>query len=206
MKNVHWSAILFFLLGGIVVGFMVVYITPYWGAPLSGLTFFILGVAFSERKVLWGWVMSFFRTARLLRQQDEHIELFVKPNIVDVDLYPEPIKPSIDVPYITISLVWDNRSFREVDIHDIRGTVSIEGHSPPDDLPSLISDTKLKPWQIQDSPSIITVNLTGNGLRIIQGIRDKGFGKAHIRVNLRVQINGEIFSYDPISYRALYIG
>jgi len=206
MKNVHWSAILFFLIGGTIVAFIADRVIPPWGARLTGFTFFVLGILYTERKLLLRWAMNLFRATNLLMRQETNIKEFVKPVIIDIDLYPKPTKLPVDVPYITISLVWDNRSFREIDVCDIRGTVSVGGHSPPDDLPSIISDIKLKPWRIQDSPSEIAVNLTGDGLRIIQGIRDKGFGKARITINLKVQINGEIFSYDSISYRALYIG
>lgn len=204
-KNMRLVAIMFFLLGAIAIGFMAARIALPWGAGLSGFTFFILGIAFSERRLVLGWAMSLFRTARLLRQQEDNLEQFVCSAVTDANLYPNELKDP-DVPYITISLSWDNRSFRKVEIKDIRGVISIESHDPPDILPPNISDIDIKPWQKQDTPITIPVNITGEGLRIIQEIRSKGSGKANLAVSLKVQINGKPVTYDKILYKALYIG
>lgn len=195
-----------FLLGGTVVAILANYIAPPRGAILSGVTFLILGIIITERKLLWRWIVNLFRATHLLVQQEENLKDFVKPFTTDVDIYPNPIKKPVDVPYITIKLGWDNRSFRAVKIEDIRGVVSVEGHSPPDGLPSSVDDVNLKAWQKQDDSLVIAVNLTGDGLKIIQNIREKGSGRASIQLSLKAQLNGEHVTFEPMLYKALYVG
>ena len=69
-----------------------------------------------------------------------------------------------------------------------------------------MSDVNLRPWEKQDNCPQIPVNLTGDGLKIIQDIRKGGSGKANIIVNLKLQLNGVFVSYKNLSYKALYIG
>ena len=185
---------------------LVNYIAYPWGAILSGIAFLVLGIIITERKLLWRWIMNLFRATRLLLQQEENLKDFVKPFITGVGIYPEPTKKLADVPYITINLGWDNRSFRAVKLEDIRGAVSVERHSPLNDLPSIVNDVNLRAWQRQDNSLIIAVNLTGDGLNFIQSIRDKGSGKAHIKLDLKAQLNGERVTFESILYKALYVG
>jgi len=194
-----------FLLGAVVVGLSANYAVSPRGAILSGVAFFVLGEIITQRKLLRRWIVNLFRATHLLVQQEENLKDFVKPFITDVDIYPNPIKKPADVPYITIKLGWDNRSYRKVKIEDIRGVVSVEGHSPPDGLPSSVDDVELKAWQKQDDSLVIAVNLTGDGLNIIQGIRNKGFGKANIHLSLKAQLNGERVIFEPILYKASYV-
>ena len=205
-KNyMRWLAILFFLMGAIGIGFIANIISSPWGAGLSGLTFFILGVVFSERKWLMGWVMDLFRAAHILRQQEGNLKEFVHPAITGVDLYPD--KLSTNISYIFIYLCWDNRSFQKVHIENISGEISISGHHPPDTFHS-IKTVDLEPFYKQDDSSRIriAVLITGEGLKQIEGIRTQGKGTAIIIADLTAYINGIYATYSKISYTAWYIG
>ena len=136
-KHKRWLTILFFFLGGIGAGFTAYLVILPWGAVLSGFILFILGLIYSERKPILGWAMNLFRATRLLMQQENNLNQFVLPSMTDCELYPDRIKEPTKVPYITIRLSWDNRSFREVKIEDIRGVISVEGHHPPEACPRM---------------------------------------------------------------------
>lgn len=200
-KKMRLLTILVFLAMGIVVAFVVNMMVTSWAAGLSGLIFFILGVVYTERKLLLGWAMDLFRAARLLRQQRENVEQFVQPFIMEVELYPDRL--SANKSYILIGLCWDNRSFQEVRVENIRGTISIAGHTPPDNLLN-VKDVSLKPFEKQGDPSLIPVTITGNGLGIIEKLRTDGHGRTSIATDLKAKINGTDAIYNII-YKAQYV-
>lgn len=203
-KRGHLGVVSFFLVGAIAVTVIADRAGAPWGARFGGIAFFVLGVVFSERHLLWRWVVNLIRVTNLFTRQEGAPEEFVKLVLEQADLYPDHLKPKEAVPYVRLWFVWDNRSFVDLAITDIRGDVSIEGHSPHDSLPPNIPDVKVEGFQPQKAPDM-AVNLSGDGLEIIQRLRQRGFGKANIAVKVNAKVNGRPASYEAF-HTAFYVG
>jgi hypothetical protein len=201
---VRFLVILGLLVGGIIIAFIADTVRPPWGGRLSGFIFFLVGVIYSERKIIMRWPMNIFKAARMLGDQEDHPERYLKPVIAKIDLFPKPSLPSNEVPYIIIRLAWDSHSFQNVRISDIQGNVSVNGHTPPDVLPSMIDNVDCAPQALANG-SLIAIQLSGEGLKLVQRIRQQGQGRANILLILKAKLNGKDVSYEPFSETGYWV-
>lgn len=138
-------------------------------------------------------------------EQEDNPAKFVKPTLNEVDLYPNRLKQPAELLYVLATLTWDNLNFFNVTISDIKGTISVAGHQPADSF-FVTNIINVRPFSVASEPLQIPINVTGEGLRIVQEMRRKGSGKIFITVDLNVRINDRLTQYEKIPCRVSYVG
>jgi len=192
---------------GLGIACLIIQLTAIPEKHYQGISILLgfVGLAMGERKFLWTWIVNIYRAAKILIEQEQNLGSFVKPYIWDIDLYPDRIKPSNEVDYIVVALSWDNRTYKRVKVHNIKGTLSINGSKPPDNFPSFIRDVSLKELERSSNPQPINVTIARDALRIVQDIRQKGYGKINIGFDITAIANGNSMSYS-IVHTTKYVG
>ena len=164
----------------------------------------LIGLGIGEKRFLLRWIMNILRATQILINQERNLVDFVKPYVSYANLFPNQNKQTDEVDYIDVVLSWDNRTLRKVKIHNIKGTLSIDGSKPPDDLPTVIPDVNLGELKQSLDSKCIHITITRDALRTIQGIRQTGYGQVNLVLEIVAMIDGISVSYD-IVYNAHFI-
>lgn len=167
----------------------------------------MLGIIYSERGWLLGWMRNITRAARVLFMQEQNPSYYVHPTIRDVQLFPGQSTAEHDIDridYIEITIIWDNDLFRSTIVSDIRGTVGINAIEPPAPLPPDVRDELLQAIDTTRSPKPLKLALSGEALQAIRNVRRNKAGDVGLTINLRVKLNGNDVTYQGLSHRAFY--
>lgn len=123
-----------------------------------------------------------------------HPQDAVGPFISNTEMFPDKMKGDA-VDYIRIWIGWNNHSFVNTEITNIRGSVRVDAEPPSDALPE-IPDVVQKRRSATTNPQRVTVRLHGESLENVWRLRRGETRTVTIYVEVSADVNGRRGQYE----------